>query len=408
MTNIKHQIKNNIALIFGVVLYAFISFLIIFHQHHFYDDEIFNLSKMSWSFGEIFQKIQGYDVHPPLSYLINKALFELFNSFKAILILSVILNISALIYFYKLAEKLLIERHAKILMFIFTFLNGGLLLWTNSVRWYAYWVPLFIVLYTYLLKHKKLQYHNIITVAVLLSVMTYLNYLTFLLLAALCIYFIILHKNDLNSKNIFTFFALYFALSGYQIYVFLTVHLQNRSSQLYDFFNSFLNAAYGIINGGSVFIAEPIFIIFSIFTLIVMVIGFKNLWVEKTVSLQFKQSITLLASVILLMILTGISGRYRNNLALIIPFFFVISSLLAYVKSINIKRIYVFSAIILSIVSTHNLLTRTNTAKNSYNLPLVELNNLISNPQGKLIVTYDPSIYFHFLNNEGGGMRSLI
>ena len=54
--------------------------------------------------------------------------------------------------FYHFAEKKLNDKYSKLLLFIFVFLNGGILMWTNSVRWYAYWVPLFIILYTFLLK----------------------------------------------------------------------------------------------------------------------------------------------------------------------------------------------------------------------------------------------------------------
>ena len=392
------NIKNNIVLISGVIFYSLFSLLIIFYNHHFYDDEIFNLSKMSLSFRELFLFIQAGDVHPPLSYFINKTIFSMFASYKAILIFSIIINAGALAYFYNYAEKQLVEKYSKIILFIFTFSNGGLLLWTNSVRWYAYWVPLFIILYTYLLKHQRLTHSNIIIVAVLLSVMTYTNYLTFLLLAAISVYFILLRRNDLNIKNTLLFCFVYFSLSIYQIYVFFTIHLHNKGSQVSDILNSSLNAVYGVLNGGSIFIADPIFLTFSVFTLVIIVIGFKNMFIEKTNSSLFTQSITLLAILLLLMILTGVSGKYRNNIALSIPFFFILSYLFTYIKYINIKRIYILFTIILSIVSISNLVTHTNTSKNSYNMPISELNNLLEYPQGKLIVVYDPATYFEFLN----------
>ena len=138
---------RNKTLILGIIIYSFISLLIIFYNHHYFDDEVGNLLKMSWRIGEIFTNIQEKDVHPPLSYLINKFLFDIFSSYKAILIFSMILNVSALGYFYKFSEKKMNDNYSKILLFIFVFLSGGLLLWTNSVRWSAYWIPLFIILY---------------------------------------------------------------------------------------------------------------------------------------------------------------------------------------------------------------------------------------------------------------------
>jgi hypothetical protein len=232
---------RNKTLILGIIIYSFISLLIIFYNHHYFDDEVGNLLKMSWRIGEIFTNIQEKDVHPPLSYLINKFLFDIFSSYKAILIFSMILNVSALGYFYKFSEKKMNDNYSKILLFIFVFLSGGLLLWTNSVRWSAYWIPLFIILYTHLLKYQILDKKNIIVISLLLVLMTYINYLTFLLIISLTVYFIVLRRNDIKFKNIILFSLIYFSLSTYQIFVFLTVHVQNKANQVSNLLNSTLN-----------------------------------------------------------------------------------------------------------------------------------------------------------------------
>ncbi len=378
-------------------MFSFISMLIVFYNHHYYDDEIYNLSKMYWSFNEIFTHIQGSDVHPPLSYLINKLLFDIFSSYKAILIFSIIINAASLGYFYKFSEKKLDDKYTKSLLFMFVFLNGGLLLWTNSVRWYAYWVPLFVVLYTYLLRHQKLTDRNVIIISFLLSMMTYINYLTFPLLLALALYFIFLRRNDINIKNVFLFCLVYFSLSLYQIFIFLTVHIQNKDGQVSNILNSALNAIYGILNGGSVFIADPIFLIFSIATLLIIIIGFKNMLIEKkAISPLLLQSIVLLLTLISLMIFTGLSGKYRNNIALSIPFYFTLSCLFFYIKNASIKRGYIVIVLLLSVVSVFNLVTHTNTSKNSYNMPITKLHKILKNPKGKLIFTYDASTLFYF------------
>ncbi len=353
---------------------------------------------MSLSIGEIFVGIQGYDVHPPLSFLINKFLFDIFSSYKAILIFSIILNVSALGYFYKFAEKKLDDNYSKTLLFILIFLNGGLLLWTNSVRWYAYWVPLFIILYTYLLKYQKLSTKNMFLVSLLLVVMTYISYLTFLLLISFSVYFIVLRRNDINFKNIVLFGLVYLSLSAYQIFVFVTVHMQNKENQLFNLLNSALNAIYGVMNGGSVFIADPFFLLYAIATPFIIAVGFKNIFIEKKASPLLWQSIGLLTVMITLMVITGVSGKYRNNIALSIPFYFVIAYMYSYIKNVNIKRAYIIIVLLLSIVSVFNLVTHTNTSKSSYNLPISILDKLLSSSENKLIVTYDPTTYFYFSN----------
>ena len=90
---------------------------------------------------------------------------------------------------------------------------------------------------------------------------------------------------------------------------------------------------------------------------------------------------------ILLMIITGVSGKYRNVIALSIPFYFIISYFFTYIKSVNIKRVYLFSALILSVISVFNLITRQDTAKNSYNLPISKLSVFLQNPNNKFVIT---------------------
>jgi len=395
------NIKKYKTLIFGVALYSFVSVLIVFYNHHYYDDEIFNLSKMLLSLGDVFSIVQAGDVHPPLSYVINKILFDVFLSYKAILVFSIIINAGALGYFYCFAEKKIKEKHSKTLLFIFVFLNGGILLWTNSVRWYAYWVPLFVILYTYLLKHQSLTSKNIFVIAILLSVMTYVNYLTFLLLVALSIFWVLLRRHDINKKNVFMFISIYFSLTFYQIFIFLTVHVPNKNAQVFGLLNSFLNAIYGVLNGGSVFIADPFFLIFSFLTLFVMFVAFKNIMAGKMrTNPLLAQSVVLFFLMLSLMILTGVSGKYRNNIALSIPFYFSLVLVFNYVNNKKLKKSYIALASLVSIISVYNLITHTNTSKNSFNMPVSTLAKLLVNPEDKLIITYDPATYF-YLNEKG-------
>ena len=389
---------RNKTLILGIIIYSFISLLIIFYNHHYFDDEVGNLLKMSWRIGEIFTNIQEKDVHPPLSYLINKFLFDIFSSYKAILIFSMILNVSALGYFYKFSEKKMNDNYSKILLFIFVFLSGGLLLWTNSVRWSAYWIPLFIILYTHLLKYQILDKKNIIVISLLLVLMTYINYLTFLLIISLTVYFIVLRRNDIKFKNIILFSLIYFSLSTYQIFVFLTVHVQNKANQVSNLLNSTLNTMYGVLNGGSVFISSSLFILYVIATLFIIVVGFKNVFFEKKINPLLWQSICLLAVMVILIVITGVGGKFRNSIALSIPFYFIIAYIFSYIKNVNIKRAYIIIVLLLSIVSTFNLVTRTNTSKNSYNMPITMLNKLLLSPENKLLITYDPVTFFYFFN----------
>ena len=427
MDTFNNVIKNKY-IILGILIYSVISLLIIFYNHHYFDDEVHNLEMLSLSFTEIFNIVQypekflkpltlnvsnnilvfaTGDIHSPLSYLLNKTIYSLFSSYKAILVFSIFINVGALSYFYHYAEKKLADKYSKLLLFIFVFLNGGILMWTNSVRWYAYWVPLFIILYTFLLKHQKLDTKKLVIVGLLLSLMTYISYLTFLLIISLFILFLISRRNDLSFKNILISGALYFSLCLYQLFIFIEVYAQNIESQTLGVIASTLSAIYGFLNGGSVFPANPVLIFFSFFTLIIMVLGIKTILANnKAIDLTIIQSIVLFVGFISLMIITGISGKYRNVIALSIPFYFIISYFITYIKSVNIKRVYLFSALILSVISVFNLITHQDTTKNSYNLPISKLSVFLQNPNNKFVITYDYATYF-YLKNKNYDFRML-
>ena len=406
LMDIFNTITRNKIIITGILLYSTISLAIIFYNHHYYDDEIYNLDLLQFSLTKIFSQVQSEDVHPTLSYIINKIIYELFVSYKAILIFSIIFNVAALVYFYRFAESTLNDKYSKLLLFMFVFINGGLLLWTNSVRWYAYWTPLFIILYTYLLKQQKLTSKNIVVIGILLSVMTYINYLSFLLFITICIYIICSHYLNLTPsrlstriKNISLLSLVYICLCLYQIYIF--INLPNKALQTPDFISSLLNAVYGIVNGGSVFLASPVFLFTTCATLIIIVLGLKAALVDnKAVSQVFKKSMVLFAVLFVLMIITGVAGKYRNNIALSIPFYFIVTYFFMKIKNKKIKLTYLFSILTLSTVTVFNLVTHQNTAKNSYNMPVYELSTFLNKPHNKLIVTHSPAIYFNLVNKK--------
>ncbi len=378
----------------GASLYLSVSCSIIFFRHHYYDDEVFNIQVISQSWSDMLIYLQKSDVHPPLSYILNKLIYELFSSYKAILVFSMFCNISAICYFYNFSENKLKGNDAKILLLIFTFLNGGLLLWTNSMRWYSYWVALFIVLYVYLLKNQYLKPKNIIVIGVILSLMTYISYLTFILLISLFFLFLFVRRYDLTIHNILILSILYIFLCSYQIYIFFDIHLNNNQGQTSSLLSSIFNVAYGIVNGGSVFIANPYFFAFVILIFLVVISGLSNY--SQNRPLVITQSLILILVMSLLMIISGIGGKYRNSISLSVPFYFTISYFFSCVKQATFRKICFVSALLLSVVSVINLVTRSNTGKNSYNLPIFELFQLIGNSKNKIIVTYDPTIYFHF------------
>ncbi len=150
------------------------------------------------------------------------------------------------------------------------------------------------------------------------------------------------------------------------------------------------------------------FLLFAFLTLIIMAVGLRAVLTSNNpIEPLFIQSIVLFIGLFTLMIITGVSGKYRNNVALSIPFYFIISYLIVHIKNINIKRAYLFSVLVLSAISISNLITHRDTAKNSYNMPVAELATILQNPSNKLIITYDPVTYFH-LTDQGYNVQYLL
>lgn len=403
----KYSFDRKVVALIGGMGYVVVSFLIIFINHHFYDDEIYNLLLIENSASDIVSITQSWDAHPPLSYLINKAIYALTGHYKSILIASVFLNAAGLFVFYRFAQKQVPDLYSNIILFMFTFFNSALLMWANSVRWQAYWVPLFLFLYVYILERTKYSYVSVAIVAVTLSLMTYINYLTFLAAISFFVYMLIYQRTEFTIKNILLFTGIYLLLSGYQLYYFIAVHIHAAGSQLFSIPRALLASIYGILNGGPLFPASGLFLLFAVATFSMLVASFINVIRSKLVKQSVLLKLVLLFSVLFILeVVTGTGGKYRNNLVLSLQFFLVFSILVGFIKNKSVKLMYIAISFLAVSVSIYNLVMHEGTAKNSYNAPVRHVESLVGDSGGKVVITYDPTIYMH-LKNRGYNAKSL-
>ena len=162
--------------IFGFFLFLIISTIILYNRH-FYDDEIFNIYFIKkYDFFSLFALFNSFDVHPPLSYMINSFFYLIFKDFKMAIFPILLLNSYALYFFFKNYRRKITDPYELILVYLFTFLNPQILMWTNSLRWYAVWTPLFIIVYTLILICQKNKYTYLKSI-MLFTIMLYLNYI---------------------------------------------------------------------------------------------------------------------------------------------------------------------------------------------------------------------------------------
>ena len=194
-------------------------------------------------------------------------------------------------------------------------------------------------------------------------------------------------------------------MPAYQIFIFLTVHLPNEGGQITDILYAALNGAYGIVNGGSLFVTEPLLIISSILSFGIIIWGIFAFNVNKTIKNRdiFFATFLFLLITFLLLALTGITGKYRNAIFLSLPLYFVVALCLDKLKLLKFNLFYLLTIILSCLQGYYHVHQNTNTNKRSYNLPVNELIEYIEGDldlkdkydfKEKIALTSDPSIEF--------------
>jgi hypothetical protein len=110
--------------IIGSLLFLVVAFLIL-HNRHFYDDELRNIWLIHhYGYLDIINIVNINDVHPPLSYILNKGFFNLFGSYELIIVPTIIFLSIALYLFFSYSEIYIKDSYGKVLLFMFTFFES--------------------------------------------------------------------------------------------------------------------------------------------------------------------------------------------------------------------------------------------------------------------------------------------
>src|SRR5436190_13391553 len=146
----------------------------------FYDDEIYNIRTAALPYLKIIEYINykgSIDVHPPTSYILNKLGFDAFGSWKAVQFLNGTLNAAAVAWFYYcMAEK--VAQHERFALMFFLATAVTIEMWGTSLRWYAYFNPIFLVLYSIALSKWLSMTSRAAILAVGTVILFYTSYLT--------------------------------------------------------------------------------------------------------------------------------------------------------------------------------------------------------------------------------------
>jgi hypothetical protein len=132
----------------SVVIFLFSLLWCILSLWHgtFYEDEVFNIRQIQLGDGSLIAYFNHSDVHPPGSYLLNKALFDIFGSWRTVQFASATLNAFGLGAFFWLARPSLTRGESVALLGLLSS-AATVLMWGQSLRWYAYFNPAVTVIY---------------------------------------------------------------------------------------------------------------------------------------------------------------------------------------------------------------------------------------------------------------------
>jgi len=375
-----------------------------------FDDEYFNIDIVERYGISAFLFTQSTDVHPPLSYLINSLLYDLFGSWVAVRVISAILICFALFYVGESMVKKYGNRAAT-LTFLLLATSPAILLWGTSIRWYAYFLPVLLWL---CITPDKEDVRYWAKLAFGLIILGYIGYISFLISPAIFLLYWLESNMRFNLKLKYAAASLVFVAIIYapQLLVFLTVHLPNGGSQMGSLFSSLAGVFITQFSNQGVFPISIAGLVGAIGFTVAMIIAL----ISQPISITRKDSKLIpYAIFIVLAVISGISAKFRN-LVIATPFQAI------WLGSVKIKpqlkRYWIIGLCLVFIGNfggLSNVYFHKNTTKNSWNTPiyelLIHLEKEVSACDGSVVYfSHDPVISYHlksaYINSYGSTFSS--
>jgi hypothetical protein len=330
-----------------------------------YDDEIANIQIVaSHDLPTIIHTVNSVDVHPAGSYLINKWLHDLLHSWAAVKIIGGWLNALGYACFTWFAYEKLQPRARPWAIFILA-TTASVVLWGASVRWYAYFNPVFAAtLGIILFSDWRLGTRSVI-LGMAAVVLFYLSYAAFCAVPVLLIIHVgrEFHRwpaRDIRTLALVAGLALLACLP--QLIVFATVQATRTTGQTGSALQSALQLGMTLVLGNAVF---PIAFLPGLYAgVTLLVLG----WLLMTRQLSPSDRLTLVALLVgvACMIATGIGVKPRNSVFLLPLMTLLLAAALAslppWPRAAAAALVVIYQA-----VGIWNVVAHVNTTKGSYN-----------------------------------------
>lgn len=310
-----------------LAFFIFVSLLLItaasLKNGYFYDDEIYSIrSAATHGYVALAKYINQDDVHPPGSYLLAKFLFDVFGSWQAVKAVGGVLNALALATFGFLAFK---RTGPSAPLAILLGLSATTVMWGASIRWYAYFNPLFAVTLGILLFSSiSLTKRSALLVASSV-VLLHLSYAALCAAPVLLVAHLFREKDNLRRGDIL--FLLLIGLLGLavcipQLRVFVGFLSIDNGIQTGSFLSALSQIAITMVVGNALF---PVAVAPALYAALILGLAAYFLFVKPKSRLDWIVLAALLVGVAT-MVATGIAVKPRNSVYLLPLVFLLIAS----------------------------------------------------------------------------------
>jgi uncharacterized membrane protein len=364
-----------------------------------FDDEFTNLKLVEKLGSKVMAYTQTADVHPPGSYFLNWVLYALFQDWSLVRLVDSIFSASCFVYGIEYARQKYGTR-AGVLAFVFLGLNPALLMWCTSVRWYAYFVPVLVWLSVTPKASSRWYWPKLFFGLVVLA---YIGYAAFFIApAVLTLYWCNSTDERRDKLKSVAIFGTVAALAyGYQFFVFITVHLGSKESQVGSVVRSVIGYAIAEVSNQGVFPLSIGGVATAIGSTGIFIIGLVYA-VQRRQAGEFLFPYWLGVAGLLI---SGLAGKFRN-FVVVAPFHALWFATLAVDKR---KQRYFFicaaSLAVGNVMGVYNVAKHQDTMKNSWNLPdadlIQHLTDLDASCAHKMVVFVHDVKFSHVAEQRG-------
>lgn len=367
-----------------------ILFLFVYLRHGFtttgFDDETWTIYLVEgFKFNELVQWAQTNDVHPPLAYIYNYGLFQIFHDWSFVRLTTSFLLVSSLAFLsYKIARS-----YSFAIGYVFLVISlssPATLMWGCSLRWYSLYTIIINLFFTICLHFSSKSISKIkffITSTCFLLTLGYVNYVTLFLAPILlsASYFLCYKSLFFRDLKLYVYsIASFYLIYSHQIFVFLFNHYPNKTGQVFGFTKSiFAIAASQFSNIGLIPLTTLSLISIITISFILLISAISVLKFPGQNLSRFY--IILLITCELFFLITGVSGKYRNLFILQpILYLFVCTALFeCTLFSRGLQRILLCFLVIANIAGFNNVLKNENTIYYSWNIPVTDAVSNVKN-----------------------------